>query len=182
MPDHNPDLCEACALGKPTRDLSYAPQVRSSVKGKLWYFDVSVGGEVTPSLKTMNKYIFMFADSCTRMYFDFYTQRIDEPTVLRFLNEFSELILTGRRQRDMLCLSQRLYLGSRLRDTSEIHTISGIVLPLFAHVWELGIRTLLMLSTTLVRKTLAPVKSRIYYSVVFILITHALSHYCTITI
>ena len=75
--------------------------------------------------------------------------------------------LLGRKLRDMLCLSQRLYLGSRLRDTSEIHTISGIVLPLFAHVWELGIRTLLMLSTTLVRKTLAPVKSWIYYSVVF---------------
>ena len=42
--EHEEDLCEVCALGKPTFSYAYTPQYRSEVKGKLWYFDVSGGG------------------------------------------------------------------------------------------------------------------------------------------
>ena len=42
--DPDEDLCDACALGKPTFSFSYVDQFRSTVKGKLWYFDVSRGG------------------------------------------------------------------------------------------------------------------------------------------
>ena len=90
LPEKDPDLCEACALGKPTRDMAYTPQTRSPIKGALWYFDVSGGGDVTPSLKSNNRYILMFADSNTRMYFDYYTKRVDDKTIMRILKEFSE--------------------------------------------------------------------------------------------
>ena len=90
LPEKDPDLCDACALGKPTRDMSYTPQTRSAVKGALWYFDVSGGGDVVPSLKSNNRYIIMFADSYTRMYFDYYTKRVDDVTILKILKEFCE--------------------------------------------------------------------------------------------
>jgi len=48
--DPDEDLCDACALGKPTFSFSYTQQFRSEIKGKLWYFDVSGGGNLTPSL------------------------------------------------------------------------------------------------------------------------------------
>jgi hypothetical protein len=63
------DLCDACALGKPTLDNSFDTHYRSTTKGQLWYVDVSGGGHLTPSLKYGNKYMYLFADSATRMYF-----------------------------------------------------------------------------------------------------------------
>jgi hypothetical protein len=33
--------------------MSYTPQTRSAVKGALWYFDVSGGGDVVPYLKVL---------------------------------------------------------------------------------------------------------------------------------
>ena len=96
----DPDLCDICAQGKPTRDMSYTPQVRSSIKGKLWYFDVSGGGELTPALITLNKYTFMFCDSCTRMYFDYYTRNVDDVTVLRVLKLFADEVLSTLQRED----------------------------------------------------------------------------------
>ena len=92
--DPDEDLCDACALGKPTFSFSYTQQFRSTVKGKLWYFDVSGGGNLTPSLVNKNRYIYMFADSCTRMYFSYYTKRVDDRTTLRVLHLFREEVLS----------------------------------------------------------------------------------------
>ena len=68
---HDPeeDLCESCAVGKPTFSYSYTTQYRSDTKGKLWYFDVSGGPQLTPSLKYENIYVYFFVDSYSRMYF-----------------------------------------------------------------------------------------------------------------
>jgi hypothetical protein len=46
--DPNEDLCDACALGKPTFSFAFVEQYRSRIKGKLWYFDVSGGGKFNP--------------------------------------------------------------------------------------------------------------------------------------
>jgi len=81
-----PDLCDICAKGKPTRDNTFIPHTRSTIKGKLWYFDVSGGGDITPALKSDNKYIIIFADSCTRMYFDYYTKRVMTTQLHAYLN------------------------------------------------------------------------------------------------
>ena len=91
--DPEEDLCDACALGKPTFSFDYVPHHRSTIKGKLWYFDVSGGGNLTPSLVKKNRYKYMFADSCTRMYFVYYTTRVNDATTLRILNLFREEIL-----------------------------------------------------------------------------------------
>jgi hypothetical protein len=91
--DPNEDLCEACALGKPTFSFDYIPHHRSKIKGKLWYFDVSGGGNLTPSLVNKNRYIYMFADSFLRMYFVYYTQKVNDNTTLRVLHQFREEVL-----------------------------------------------------------------------------------------
>ena len=87
--DQEPDLCDTCALAKPTRTLTYTPQTRSDIKGKMWYFDVSGGGDLVPSLKDGNRYCFMFADSCTRMYFDYYAKEVNDASVLHILKRFA---------------------------------------------------------------------------------------------
>ena len=96
-----PDLCDTCALAKPTRTLIYNTQSRSDVKGKMWFFDVSCGGDLSPSLKYGNKYCFMFADSCTRMYFAYYDKKVDDASVLKILKRFaSEVLSTLQREDD----------------------------------------------------------------------------------
>ena len=92
--DHDDDLCEACALGKPTFSYAYVPQHRSLVKGKLWYFDVSGGGDVAPSLIYKNRYKCLFVDSCTRMYFVYYTKNVDDKTIINVLRIFETEVLT----------------------------------------------------------------------------------------
>ena len=79
------DLCDSCAKGKPTFSHKFVPHTRSSIKGKLWYFDVSGGGLIQPSLVNGNIYKMVFADSCTRMYFPYYTKKRDDATVLKIL-------------------------------------------------------------------------------------------------
>ena len=54
--DTEPDLCDICARAKPTFSHTFTPQTRSEIKGKLWYFDVSGGGNLTPSLIEGNIY------------------------------------------------------------------------------------------------------------------------------
>jgi len=88
-----PDLCEHCAIGKPTLTHTSTTHSRSLIKGRLWYFDVSGGGELSPSLVNGNKYCCMFADSCTRMYFDFYTKDVKDKAILKILHLFSEQVL-----------------------------------------------------------------------------------------
>ena len=88
------DLCESCALGKPTFSFSYVPQTRAEKKGKLWYFDVSGGGELAPSLKYKNRYIYLFVDSASRMYFNYYTKTTDDRITLQILKKFEEDVLS----------------------------------------------------------------------------------------
>jgi len=61
--DPDEDLCDSCALGKPTFSFAYVPQFRSETKAKLWYMDVSGGGNLSPSLVYGNKFMFHIADS-----------------------------------------------------------------------------------------------------------------------
>jgi hypothetical protein len=92
--DHDDDLCESCALGKPTFSYAYVPQHRSLIKGKLWYFDVSGGGDVAPSLINKNRYKCLFVDSCTRMYFVYYTKNVDDKTIIKVLMLFEKEVLS----------------------------------------------------------------------------------------
>ena len=91
--DHNDDLCESCTLGKPTFSYAYVPQHRSLVKGKLLYFDVSGGDDVVPSLINKNSYKCLFVDSCTRMYFVYYTKNVDDKTIIKVLILFKKEVL-----------------------------------------------------------------------------------------
>jgi hypothetical protein len=94
--DPEEGLCDACALGKPTFSFAFIPQHRFDIKGKLWYFDVSGGGDLTPSLFDKNKYIYFFIDSCTRKYFPYFTKKVDEKTTIRILRRFDSEILSLR--------------------------------------------------------------------------------------
>jgi len=93
--DHDEDLCENCALGKPTFSFAYVPQFRSEIKGKLWYFDVSGGGNLEPSLVSKETYLYLFVDSHTRMYFAYYTKNVDEETTMRILKQFNTEVLVA---------------------------------------------------------------------------------------
>ena len=92
--DPEEDLCDACALGKPTFSFAFIPQHRSDIKGKLWYFDVSGGGDLTPSLVDKDKYVYLFIDSCTRKYFPYFTKNKDEKTTMRILRLFDTQVLS----------------------------------------------------------------------------------------
>jgi len=85
--DAEEDLCECCAIGKPTLSTSHLRHKRSDIKGKLWYTDVSGGGNRVPSLFSGNTYMWIFVDSCTRMYFTYYTKAKDEATTIKILKE-----------------------------------------------------------------------------------------------
>ena len=88
------DLCDSCAKGKPTISHKFIRHTRSEIKGKLWYFDVSGGGLIEPSLVYGNIYMMMFADSCTRMYWPYFTKRKDDKTILKILQKhYDEVIL-----------------------------------------------------------------------------------------
>ena len=88
------DLCEACALGKPTFDNQFELQQRSETKGQLWYVDVSGGGLQTPSLVNKNTYVYLFIDSCTRKIFKYFTKRVDDKMTLKILEIFYQEVLS----------------------------------------------------------------------------------------
>ena len=92
--DPEEDLCDACARGKPTISHKYEPHTRSDIKGKLWYFDVSCGGELVPSLVYSNRYLLLFVDSCTRKYFPYYTKNRDDSTIIRILNQHYDEVIS----------------------------------------------------------------------------------------
>ena len=104
--DHEEDLCEVCALGKPTFSYKYTPQYRSEIKGKLWYFDVSGGGDLTPSLVHGNIYVYMFVDSHTRMYFKYFTKNCDGKTTLDILQRFNKDVLSSIPDREDIIFIQ----------------------------------------------------------------------------
>ena len=87
------DLCEACALGKPTFDNQFELIERSTTKGQLWYVDVSGGGLQTPSLVYKNTYVYLFVDSCTRKFFKYFTKKVDDKVTLRILELFYTEVL-----------------------------------------------------------------------------------------
>ena len=90
---HDEDLCDACALGKPTFSHAFDIHYRSEIKGQLWYVDVSGGGNLTPSLKYGNKYCYLFVDSESRMYFKYFTKKVDDKTTLKVLDLFYNEVL-----------------------------------------------------------------------------------------
>ncbi|NDB89177.1 MAG: hypothetical protein EB164_09815, partial [Thaumarchaeota archaeon] len=92
--DTEEDLCESCAVGKPTFSFAYTPQYRSTEKGKLWYFDVSGGGDIAPSLLYGNRYTYLFTDSFSRIYFTYFTKEVNDRTTLAVLNIFADQVLT----------------------------------------------------------------------------------------
>ncbi|NDF27778.1 MAG: transposase, partial [Nitrosopumilaceae archaeon] len=81
-------------MGKPTFSFAYTPQYRSTEKGKLWYFDVSGGGDIAPSLLYGNRYTYLFTDSFSRIYFTYFTKEVNDRTTLLVLNIFAEQVLT----------------------------------------------------------------------------------------
>jgi hypothetical protein len=91
--DREPDLCDTCARAKPTFSHTFTPQTRSKIRGKLWYFDVSGGGNLTPSLIEGNIYVYCFADSYSRKYFEYFTKNKDYSTTLRILDQFHKEVL-----------------------------------------------------------------------------------------
>jgi hypothetical protein len=91
---HDEDLCDECALSKPTFSNAFDFKLRSEIKGQLWYVDVSGGGHLTPSVKYGNKYIYLFVDSCTRMYFKYFSKRVDDKTTLKILDLFYNEVLS----------------------------------------------------------------------------------------
>jgi hypothetical protein len=54
---------------------------------------VSSGGNLTPSLKYGNKYIYIFVDSNTRMYFKYVTKKVGDKTTLKVLDMFYNEVL-----------------------------------------------------------------------------------------
>ena len=117
--DHDEDLCEACARGKPTIVHTYTPVSRSEVKGQMWYFDVSGGGDVQPSLVYGNRYLYLFVDSCTRKYFCYFTKTKCDVTTQRVLNQhYEEVIIFVRGENDSTSI---IYFQS---DNGELDTIN----------------------------------------------------------
>jgi hypothetical protein len=92
--DREPDLCDTCARAKPTFSHTFTPQTRSKIRGKLWYFDISGGGNLIPSLIDGNIYVYCFADSFSRKYFEYFAKNKDNKTTLRILNQFNSEILS----------------------------------------------------------------------------------------
>jgi hypothetical protein len=90
---HDEDLCDECALSKPTFSTAFDFKLRSEIKGQLWYVDVSGGGNLTPSVKYGNIYVYLFVDSCTRMYFKYFSKRVDDKTTLKILELFYNEVL-----------------------------------------------------------------------------------------
>jgi hypothetical protein len=82
------DLCEVCAIGKPTFDNQFELLERSNTKGQLWYVDVSGGGLQTPSLVYNNTYVYLFIDSCTRKCSKYFTKNVNEKIALSILELF----------------------------------------------------------------------------------------------
>jgi hypothetical protein len=91
---HDEDLCDECALSKPTFSNAFDIKLRSDNKGHLWYVDVSGGGHLTPSVKYGNRYMYLFVDSSTRMYFAYFTKKVDDKTTLKVLDRFCNEVLS----------------------------------------------------------------------------------------
>ena len=97
--DPEPDLCPACAQGKPTIRRSHARRPRATKKGALWFFDVSGGGNRVPSLIDKNVYMYLFVDSFSRKYFPYYTKKKDDQTAMAVMRKHFEEATIGSKMR-----------------------------------------------------------------------------------
>ena len=71
----------------------FTAQQRAKIKRKRWYFDVTGGGNLTPSLVNGNIYVYCFADSYSRKYFEYYTKKTDDKTTFKVLQKFDNDVL-----------------------------------------------------------------------------------------